>query len=57
MSIDSQGVAEATIPQFNQLVIMDHKNGQVPHFVTPVTAFAQEPRYMLVGFLRSEGIN
>jgi len=57
MSIDNQGVAEATIPQFNQLVIMDHKNGQVPHFVTPVTAFAQEPRYMLVGFLRSEGIN
>lgn len=57
MSIDKEGTAEATIPQFNQLVIMDHKNGQVPHFVTPVTAFAQEPRYMLVGFLRSEGIN
>ena len=57
MSIDEQGKAEATIPQFNQLVIMNHKDGQVPHFVTPVTAWALEPRYMLVGFLKSGGFN
>lgn len=55
MSIDEHGQAEATIPQFNQLVVMNHKDGQVPHFVTPVTSWALEPRYMLVGFLKSGG--
>jgi len=44
-----------TMPVFNQLVIMDHLGGQVPHCVTPVTQFAQEPRIMLVGFLQSTG--
>jgi Rps23 Pro-64 3,4-dihydroxylase Tpa1-like proline 4-hydroxylase len=57
MSINGEGQADATIPQFNQLVIMNHRDGQVPHFVTPVTAWAQEPRYMLVGFLKSQGVN
>lgn len=57
MNIHENGVAEATIPQFNQLVIMNHRDGQVPHYVTPVTPWALEPRYMLVGFLKSEGVN
>lgn len=57
MSIDDDGRVEATIPHFNQLVIMNHQDGQVPHFVTPVTEWALEPRYMLVGFLKSGGFN
>lgn len=57
MSIGEDGKADPTIPQFNQLVIMNHRDGQVPHFVTPVTPWALEPRYMLVGFLKSQGVN
>ena len=51
LDIDSAGAAEVTIPEFNQLVIMNHKNGLIPHCVTPVTRHALEPRWMLVGFL------
>ena len=34
-------------PEFNQMVIIDYG---VPHFVTPVTTYAKEARYALVGF-------
>jgi hypothetical protein len=50
LDIDDDSRAQVTIPTFNQLVIMDHKN-DLPHFVTPVTEWAREPRLMLVGFL------
>lgn len=44
----------ATIPEFNKLVIFDHSNPETspPHCVTPVTSWALEPRYMLVGVAR-----
>lgn len=54
LTITSDQNAEVTIPRFNQLVIMDHKYSQIPHSVTPVTSYANEPRIMLVGFLQTE---
>lgn len=36
----------ATRPVFNQLVIIENK---ASHFVTPVTTYAKEPRYVLIG--------
>jgi Rps23 Pro-64 3,4-dihydroxylase Tpa1-like proline 4-hydroxylase len=40
----------ASIPKFNQLIVLNHGKDRPPHCVTPVTPFAREPRYMLVGF-------
>lgn len=40
----------ASIPKFNQLIVLNHGKKRPPHCVTPVTPFAREPRYMLVGF-------
>lgn len=45
------GVMQPTLPRFNSLVLTDHSK-KPPHFVTPVAAYAREPRYMLVGFLK-----
>jgi Rps23 Pro-64 3,4-dihydroxylase Tpa1-like proline 4-hydroxylase len=42
----------ASLPKFNQLIVLNHGKCRPPHFVTPVTSFAFEPRYMLVGFLK-----
>jgi len=44
--------ANVYIPQFNNLVIIDHQEGQIPHFVSEVAIHALEPRLMLVGFLQ-----
>jgi len=51
LDLNSLGQAEVTIPEFNQLVIMNHSKGLVPHCVTEVSKHAKEPRLMLVGFL------
>ena len=40
----------ASVPKFNQLIVLNHGKQRPPHCVTPVTPFAREPRYMLVGF-------
>ena len=40
----------ASLPRFNQLIVLNHGKSRPPHCVTPVTPFAREPRYMLVGF-------
>ena len=40
----------ASLPKFNQLIVLNHGQQRPPHCVTPVTPFAREPRYMLVGF-------
>jgi Rps23 Pro-64 3,4-dihydroxylase Tpa1-like proline 4-hydroxylase len=40
----------ASLPKFNQLIVLNHGTTRPPHMVTPVTPFAREPRYMLVGF-------
>jgi Rps23 Pro-64 3,4-dihydroxylase Tpa1-like proline 4-hydroxylase len=55
LAVNDDDTATVTMPVFNQLVIMDHIGGQVPHCVTPITHFALEPRIMLVGFLQSTG--
>lgn len=52
MSLDQQGNAQAEIPEFNKLVVINHKDGGDPHWVTPVTPWALEPRLTLVGFLK-----
>jgi hypothetical protein len=41
----------ASLPKFNQLIVLNHARARPPHCVTPVTPFAREPRYMLVGFV------
>jgi Rps23 Pro-64 3,4-dihydroxylase Tpa1-like proline 4-hydroxylase len=41
-----------SLPVFNRLVVLNHGKVRPPHMVTPVTPFAREPRYMLVGFAR-----
>ncbi len=40
----------SSLPKFNQLIVLNHAKVRPPHCVTPVTPFAREPRYMLVGF-------
>ncbi len=44
------GRASATLPVFNTLVLLDHKDG-LPHLVTQVAPWAKEPRMMLTGIL------
>jgi len=51
IDIGEQGEASVTIPEFNQMVIMNHSKGLIPHCVTEVSKHAKEPRLMLVGFL------
>jgi len=50
LDMNNENYANITIPEFNQLVIMNHQS-EVPHLVTQVTSYAQEPRLTLVGFL------
>ena len=40
----------ASLPKFNQLIVLNHGKSRPPHCVTSVSHFAREPRYMLVGF-------
>jgi Rps23 Pro-64 3,4-dihydroxylase Tpa1-like proline 4-hydroxylase len=42
----------AELPEWNTLVIFDHRGAPVPHIVTPVAPWALEPRYMLVGLTK-----
>jgi Rps23 Pro-64 3,4-dihydroxylase Tpa1-like proline 4-hydroxylase len=41
----------ASLPKFNQLILLNHGRSRPPHLVTPVASFAREPRDMLVGFV------
>ena len=43
--------ASATLPVFNTVVLLDHKDG-LPHCVTQVAPWAKEPRMMVTGILR-----
>ncbi len=43
--------ATATLPVFNTLVIIDH-GAAVPHLVSAVMPWAQEPRMMVTGILK-----
>jgi Rps23 Pro-64 3,4-dihydroxylase Tpa1-like proline 4-hydroxylase len=51
LSIDTTDEVTAFLPRWNQLLVIDHRYGQIPHVVTAVATHAKEPRYMLVGFL------
>jgi Rps23 Pro-64 3,4-dihydroxylase Tpa1-like proline 4-hydroxylase len=51
LSVDYTDEATVYLPRWNQLLVIDHKYGQIPHVVTAVASHAAEPRYMLVGFL------
>jgi Rps23 Pro-64 3,4-dihydroxylase Tpa1-like proline 4-hydroxylase len=51
LTVNDDHTATVTIPEFNKLVFMDHRANTVPHCVTPVTEFAGQDRYTLVGFL------
>jgi Rps23 Pro-64 3,4-dihydroxylase Tpa1-like proline 4-hydroxylase len=53
ITVDGANVT-ATMPRFNQLAIINHGKRRLPHFVSEVASYAQEPRYMLVGFARSQ---
>jgi Rps23 Pro-64 3,4-dihydroxylase Tpa1-like proline 4-hydroxylase len=44
----------ASLPRFNQLIVLNHALARPPHCVTSVAPFAREPRYMLVGFAGKE---
>ncbi len=52
MTRGSNGDYDAIIPTWNSLLVMSHQRGSLPHFVTSVEAWAEEPRLTLVGFLR-----
>jgi len=51
LAIDQNKQAKVFIPEWNQLIILDHASKQVPHCVTTVGPFTREPLMMLVGFL------
>lgn len=50
----SEGKAESAIPQFNQLVVINHSQRRVPHWVTPIADYAKEARLTVVGFTKPE---
>ena len=51
LAIDQNKQAKVFLPEWNQLIILEHASKQVPHCVTTVEPYAREPRMMLVGFL------
>jgi len=51
LAIDQNKQAKVFLPEWNQLIILEHASKQVPHCVTTVEPYAREARMMLVGFL------
>lgn len=49
-----EGKAESAIPQFNQLVVINHSQRRVPHWVTPIADYAKESRLTIVGFSKPD---
>lgn len=52
LAVNEDNSASVALPEFNKLIIMDHKAKQLPHCVTRITSFAKDPRITLVGFLK-----
>lgn len=51
VTIDQKNNASVFIPQWNQLIILEHAAKKIPHLVTRVEAHAKDARMMLVGFI------
>ena len=51
------GYFETIMPKFNRLVILYNDKFKCPHFVTPVTEYAQCPRYTLASWINLKGKN
>lgn len=41
---------DSALPRFNQVVVVNHGQRRVPHWVTTIADYAKESRMMLVGF-------
>jgi Rps23 Pro-64 3,4-dihydroxylase Tpa1-like proline 4-hydroxylase len=50
LTVVENNVATSILPNFNQLIIVDHGKHRQPHFVSEVSDYALEPRLMLIGF-------
>jgi Rps23 Pro-64 3,4-dihydroxylase Tpa1-like proline 4-hydroxylase len=51
LAIDKSKQARVFLPEWNQLIILEHASKEVPHCVTRIEPHAREARMMLVGFL------
>jgi Rps23 Pro-64 3,4-dihydroxylase Tpa1-like proline 4-hydroxylase len=51
------GYFETITPKFNRLVILYNDKFKCPHFVTPVTEYAQNSRYTLASWINLKGKN
>lgn len=43
---------DCVYPAFNRAVLLDHETFRLPHFISPVTRYALNPRYTVVAFCR-----
>jgi len=51
LTLNPNGNASVFLPEFNQLIVLEHSAKYIPHCVTSVEPHAKEARMMLVGFL------
>jgi Rps23 Pro-64 3,4-dihydroxylase Tpa1-like proline 4-hydroxylase len=51
LAIDQEKHARVFLPEWNQLIILEHAAKKIPHCVTRVESHAKESRMMLVGFI------
>ena len=51
LTLNVNGNARVFLPEFNQLIVLEHSAKRIPHCVTSVEPHAKEARMMLVGFM------
>ena len=51
LTIDQQKNARVFLPEWNQLIILEHAAKKIPHCITRVEPHAKEAMMMLVGFI------
>lgn len=49
-NVEDMGMINSIFPKYNRLVIMNQEVCRLNHFVSPITDFAQKPRYTMVSF-------